>query len=68
VNGQNHIEIDCHVIRDKIQAGVLHFPVASKHQLADMLIKLLRPCLFITLHSKFEIIDIHSAFRGDFKV
>jgi len=32
-----HIDIDCHVVREKIQLGILLiFHVSSKHQLADI--------------------------------
>jgi hypothetical protein len=32
-----HIDIDCHVVREKIQLGILRiFHVSSKHQLADI--------------------------------
>lgn len=35
-----HIEIDCHVIRDKVQVGVIHLlPISSKDQVADILTK-----------------------------
>jgi hypothetical protein len=42
-----HIEIDCHLVRDKIQEGVirsLHVP--SKNQVADIMTKALRFPLF----------------------
>jgi hypothetical protein len=45
-----HIEIDCHLVRDKIQEGVirsLHVP--SKHQVADIMTKALRFPLFSSL-------------------
>ncbi|GAU48976.1 hypothetical protein TSUD_245670 [Trifolium subterraneum] len=39
-----HIEIDCHVVQDKVQQGVLHLlPVSSKDQLVDILTKSLHP-------------------------
>lgn len=35
-----HIEMDCHVVRDKLQAGILHLlPVSSFDQVADILTK-----------------------------
>jgi hypothetical protein len=45
-----HIEIDCHLVRDKIQEGVirsLHVP--SKHQVADIMTKALGFPLFSSL-------------------
>ncbi|GAU23578.1 hypothetical protein TSUD_385660 [Trifolium subterraneum] len=61
-----HIEIDCHVVRDKVQANVLHLlPVSSKEQIADIFTKSLHPGPFQTLQSKLGTIDIHSSLRGD---
>lgn len=40
----NHIEIDCHVVRDKFQSGILHLlPISSNEQVADILTKPLHP-------------------------
>jgi hypothetical protein len=49
-----HIEVDCHFIRDKIQAGILKtLHVASAHQLADVFTK---PLGFIPFfHSYFQV-------------
>jgi hypothetical protein len=59
-----HIEIDCHVVRDKVQAGILHFlPVSSKDQVADILTKSLHPRPFYSLESKLGLLDIHSSLR-----
>lgn len=42
-DGMKHIEIDCHLIRQKIESGcVFTSSVNSKYQLADVLIKPLR--------------------------
>jgi hypothetical protein len=61
-----HIEIDCHVVRDKIQANVLHLlPVSSKEQIADIFTKSLHPGPFQTLQSKLGTFDIYSSLRGD---
>ncbi|GAU40443.1 hypothetical protein TSUD_397620, partial [Trifolium subterraneum] len=61
-----HIEIDCHVVRDKVQANVIHLlPVSSQEQIADIFTKSLHPGPFQTLQSKLGTIDIHSSMRGD---
>jgi hypothetical protein len=61
-----HIEIDCHVIRDKVQANIIHLlPVTSKEQIADIFTKSLHPDPFHTLQTKLGIIDIYSSLRGD---
>ncbi|PNX93894.1 hypothetical protein L195_g017056 [Trifolium pratense] len=63
-----HIEIDCHIVRDKIQAGILHLlPVTSKEQIADMMTKSLDPRPFNTLLTKLGVIDIYSSLRGTVK-
>lgn len=44
-----HIEINFHVFRDEVQAGVLHFlPIASKNQVTDILTKPLHTGPFST--------------------
>ncbi|WJX43802.1 hypothetical protein P8452_30856 [Trifolium repens] len=61
-----HIEIDCHIVRDKVQAGFIHLlPVLSKEQIADILTKPLHPGPFKMLQSKLGMIDIFSSLRGD---
>jgi hypothetical protein len=56
-----HIDIDCHVVREKIQSGVLRtFHVSSQHQLADIFTKALLSSLFQSLISKMSIHNIYS--------
>ncbi|GAU30132.1 hypothetical protein TSUD_360250 [Trifolium subterraneum] len=63
--GTKHIEIDCHVVRDKVQANIVQLlPVSSKDQIADIFTKSLHPGPFHTLHDKLGTIDIHSSLRG----
>ncbi|MCI56099.1 copia protein, partial [Trifolium medium] len=63
-----HIEMDCHVVRDKVQSGLIHLlPVPTKEQVADILTKSLHPGPFDTLQSKLGMIDIYSSLRGDDK-
>ncbi|XP_024026531.1 uncharacterized protein LOC112093074 [Morus notabilis] len=56
-----HIEIDCHLVREKILNGTLKtLHVASQHQVADILTKPLFPSQFATLLGKMGIQNIHS--------
>lgn len=56
-----HIDIDCHVIREKIQLGILRtFHVSSTNQIADMFTKALGPSLFLPLVSKMSLHNIYS--------
>jgi hypothetical protein len=56
-----YIEVDCHFIRDKIQAGLLKtLHVTSGHQLADIFTKPLGFIPFLHLLSKLGVLNIHS--------
>ena len=56
-----HIEVDCHFIRDKIQAGILKtLHIRSTHQLADIFTKPLGFVPFSHLLSKLGVLNIHS--------
>ena len=45
-----HIEIDCHLVRDKIQEGLIkNLHVPSKHQIADIMTKAMGYPLFSNL-------------------
>ncbi|MCH79568.1 copia protein [Trifolium medium] len=60
-----HIEIDCHVVRDKVQSNIIHLlPVSSKEQIADIFTKSLHPGPFHTLQSKLGTLDLYSSLRG----
>lgn len=55
-----HLEIDCHIVREKLQAGVLKLlPVSSQDQIADFFTKPLLPKTFSLLLSKLGLIDIY---------
>ncbi|MCH89412.1 retrovirus-related Pol polyprotein from transposon TNT 1-94, partial [Trifolium medium] len=55
-----HLEIDCHLVREKLHAGLMKLlPVASKHQLADFFTKALLPQPFNLLVSKLGLLDIY---------
>lgn len=56
-----HIEIDYHVIRERIQSGdIVTAHVSSACQLADMFTKPLGQPTFRSLLSKFDVLDIHA--------
>jgi hypothetical protein len=55
-----HIELDCHIIREKLQSKLIHLlPVPSKSQLADVLTKPLHSPAFSSLLSKLGLCSIH---------
>ena len=55
-----HIEVDCHFIREKIQAGTIKtFHVPSRHQVADFFTKALGYKQFHYLLSKMNLINIY---------
>jgi len=55
-----HIEIDCHLIREKVQNGIIHLmPIASKDQWSDIHTKALSFPSFSTLLFKLNMVDIH---------
>ncbi|KAL5563008.1 hypothetical protein UlMin_032755 [Ulmus minor] len=56
-----HIEIDCHLVRDKIQTGILKpMFVSTDQQLADVLTKALHPSSFRFLIGKMGLKNIFS--------
>lgn len=56
-----HIEIDCHVVRERIQRGLIKVSHVSSHlQLADTLTKSLLPSRFRDLLIKMGMQNIHS--------
>jgi hypothetical protein len=56
-----HIEVDCHFIREKIQAKDIETPfVESKDQLADVFTKGLEPSPFEINISKLGLSDIYN--------
>ena len=51
-----HIEIDCHVVREKLLSGFLKtMHVRSEHQLADILTKAVQPAVFKQLLLKMGL-------------
>jgi hypothetical protein len=60
-----HIEIDCHIVREKIQQGLIRtLHVSSANQLVDIFTKSLGFVLFHYLLSKMNIMDIHCPSLG----
>ncbi|XP_019435126.1 PREDICTED: uncharacterized protein LOC109341640 [Lupinus angustifolius] len=56
-----HVEIDCHVIRERLHNKLLHLlPISSSAQIADVLTKPLEPIPFNHMLGKLGVIDIHS--------
>lgn len=56
-----HIEIDCHLVRDKVQQGVLKLmPIPTNAQLADIHTKALHAPQFQMLLSKLSIKNLYS--------
>ncbi|KAE9587592.1 putative RNA-directed DNA polymerase [Lupinus albus] len=56
-----HIEIDCHVVREKIKLGLIHLlPVSFAAQLADGFTKPLATTSHQNIMSKLGLSNIHS--------
>ncbi|XP_040942307.1 uncharacterized mitochondrial protein AtMg00810-like [Gossypium hirsutum] len=56
-----HIEIDCHIVREKLQKDVVHLlPCTSSTQLADLFTKALAAQPFQDMISKLGMLNIHS--------
>jgi hypothetical protein len=57
-----HIDIDCHLVRELIQNGIIRtMHVNSHNQLADVFTKALGCPLFTSLISKMNVLNIHSS-------
>jgi hypothetical protein len=60
-----HIEIDCHVVREKLQNGLFKLlRIKSNHQLVDIFTKPLEPTPFECMLSKLGILNIYSLACG----
>ena len=63
-----HIEIDCHLISEKTQAGMIQTAyIQITHQPANLFTKPLSSIQYETLLSKLGVINIHSNLRGSNK-
>lgn len=57
-----HLEIDCHLVREKLQQGLLRLlPISIHEQLADFLTRALPTSTFNNFISKLGMINIHHA-------
>ena len=55
-----HLDIDCHLVREKIQAGVMRLlPVTSQHQTTDVFTKASGPKQFHECIVKLGMVDIY---------
>lgn len=62
-----HIELDCHIVREKIKDGLVHAEhTNTKEQLADLLIKGLEAAQHHSLLDKLGVLDVYtnSSLRG----
>lgn len=54
-----HLEIDCHVVREKLQAGILKLlPIPTALQVADIFTKALQPRVFRGFITKLAMVNI----------
>ena len=55
-----HIEIDCRIVREKLQAGIISPSyVPTQYQLVDIFTKALGKERFFTLRHKLGVHDLH---------
>jgi hypothetical protein len=55
-----HLDIDCHLVREKLQAGVMRLlPVSSQNQTADVFTKASGPRQFYECINKLGMLDIY---------
>ena len=58
-----HIEIDCHLVHDKLQADIIHLLLISTKlqmvEMANILTKPLAPSPYVEFKSKLAMKDIH---------
>ncbi|KAM2897968.1 hypothetical protein COP2_007551 [Malus domestica] len=61
-----HMEIDCHLVRERIQTGMVKTAyIRTSNQLADLFTKPLSLTQFEVLLGKLGVINIHSNLRGN---
>ncbi|WVZ13928.1 hypothetical protein V8G54_011494 [Vigna mungo] len=60
-----HIDIDCHIVREKVAAGLIKLlPISTTMQIADILTKPLPPPIFQLLRSKLGLQNIYAQLEG----
>ena len=63
-----HIEIDCHIVREKLKKCLIHLlPISTTEQLEDIYTKSLGPQSFKNICSKLGLINICSQGCGEFQ-
>jgi hypothetical protein len=62
-----HIEMDCHIVQDKVLEGIIHLmPIPTKEQTADLLTKPLCAASFHKLKTKLGLQNLYNpSLRGD---
>lgn len=64
-----HIEINCHVVRDKIVENIIHLmPIDYVNQATNIFTKSLHLGPFTNLVCKLGLLDIHSSLRKHIKI
>ena len=60
------MEIDYHVVKDKLQAGVIHLlPISISNEVVDIFTKPFAASPFSSFHSKLGMLDFHTpTYRG----
>jgi hypothetical protein len=62
-----HIDIDCHIVRDKIRQGLLRtMHITSQHQVADIFTKPLGRIAFEFLKSKMNLFNLYLPLEGEY--
>ncbi|CAJ2678277.1 unnamed protein product [Trifolium pratense] len=57
-----HIDIDCHIVREKLQGGLMKLlPITGYNQIADIFTKALHPANFHRLFAKLGLLNIFQA-------
>ncbi|WVY93352.1 hypothetical protein V8G54_032440 [Vigna mungo] len=60
-----HIDIDCHIVREKVATGLIKLlPISTTMQIADILTKLLPPPSFQLLRFKLGLQNIYAQLEG----
>ncbi|CAH9081989.1 unnamed protein product [Cuscuta epithymum] len=63
-----HIELDCHLLREKISTGLINLKLIKNHcQLADVYTKALGNPLFEEFTVKMNLLDIHAHLEGGYQ-
>lgn len=59
-----YIEIDCHIVREKLQANIIKtLHIGPKHKLSDLFTRALSCFSFLSLLSKMGVLNKESSYR-----